>query len=129
MNEMGDNESIRLPSRLPRACGFVRLTHAAGIEFELYDHSELAEQFFGGDVATIYGIAAVDVPQLYQALPMQDKGKPKSSETVIHWNNPDGENAACLMQSIFNCFKTIEDLIEWLESTGVVYTKTVDTSV
>lgn len=128
MNAIGANESIRLPSRFPHACGFVRLTQTAGIEFELYDHSELAEQFFGGDVATIYGIAAVNVSQLYQALPMQDKAPPKSGETVIQENNLDGENAVRLMHLITDSFETIEELIVWLESTGVAYTKTLDTS-
>lgn len=128
MNAIGANESIQLPSRHPDACGFVRLTKTAGIEFELYDHSELAERFFGGDVATIYGIADVNVSQLYQALHMQDKAPPKSSETVIHENNLDGENAVRVMHLIADSFETIEDLIEWLERAGVAYSKTLDTS-
>lgn len=128
MNAIGANESIRLPSRFPHACGFVRLTQTAGIEFELYDHSELAEQFFGGDVATIYGIAAVNVSQLFQALPMQDKAPPKSIETVNHENSLDGENAVRIMCLIADSFETIEDLIEWLEQAGVAYSKTFDTS-
>lgn len=128
MNAIGANESIKLPSRFPRACGFVRLTQTAGIEFELYDHSDIAEQFFGGDVATIYGIAAVNLFQLYQALPIQDKAPPKLSETVIHENNLDGEEAVRVMHLIADSFETIEDLIEWLERAGVAYSKTVDTS-
>lgn len=106
-------KSYRMPSCLNAACGFVRLTTYGALEIELYDHSERAQNSFGSDIATIYRVGVSDFPLLIGIL-------------ESHLGHDVDTSALSSTMSIN--FENVEVLLEWLTSSLIPFSKTVDFS-
>ncbi|MDY7580092.1 hypothetical protein RGU70_17420 [Herbaspirillum sp. RTI4] len=115
-------DSVRMVSRLPGACGFVRLNRLGGLEVELYDRGELTERFCGGEVATTYTVAASDLPAMESLLLAYALTMPALAAMTTICD-------AQLPQSLADPFPDVEQLIAWLADKGIPFSRRVDTDV
>ena len=105
---MTAQNSVIIPSRLPKSCGFVRFAEFGALEIELYDRGELAQRFMGDDVATIYTVGVDDLPALAAAL------------------NAGSVQTDGLPAALAAAFGDIDDLIQWLKDSGVAFSTKVN---
>jgi hypothetical protein len=62
---------MKIRSPWPKSSAWARILTDGSLELELYDFSSEAASSLGGDVAWIWTVDAVDIPQLLSYLPAQ----------------------------------------------------------
>lgn len=123
--EIDSSGSIRLPGRLPRSCGFVRLNEVGALEVELYDRGDLANSLFGNDVAVIYIVASSQWPLLVSSLQERQTMQPLPSRaSLVNWSDTCIEE---LPQRVVDSFLDIEELLQWLTASGIEFYTRTDT--
>lgn len=120
-------ESVRLPARQPRSCGFVRLNAEGALELERYDHSDQAHSLFDNDVSTFYTVAAPQWPALTVGLRER-----QAAETLhfvaaqVDWTDA---GVAGLPKRVADSFLDMEELLQWLAASDVVFHTRTDSWV
>jgi hypothetical protein len=110
-----DGHWLSMPGPFKGMSGFVRVIDSGDIEVELFDHSEGAQNSFGGDVSTIYTVLKADLPALAERLALGFGGA-VTDMAVLHEKLTE--------------FIDVQMLIMWLtEESGVPFTKRVDFEV
>lgn len=121
-------ESIRLPARMPRSCGFLRINSDGALDVELYDHGDTAHSLFGNDVSTFYTVPAAEWPVLTASLQQGQtnaEALPRRAAQV-DWTDT---SPATLPQRLADAFLDIDELLHWLKSSEVAFHTRTDSWV
>lgn len=120
-------KSIRVPARQPRSCGFVRLNAAGVLELELYDHGDVAHNLFDNDVSTFYTVAAPQWPALAAGLKQRQAVHTLNRVAAqVDWTDT---GVAGLPKRVADSFLDMEELLQWLATSDVVYHTRTDSWV
>ena len=118
------SEAQRLPGRLPKSTGFVRLSDAGALEIELYDRSDRAHNLFDSDVATIYTVQPSQWPLLVAGLQWrQEDHTLYPSASAVDWSTWAPSE---LPTKVANSFLDIDELLQWLIASEVQFSTVVD---
>jgi hypothetical protein len=113
-------ESIRLPARMPRSCGFVRINAAGALELELYDHGDMAHSLFGNDVSTFYTVPASQWPVLTAGLQQRQAAADTLPRRAAQVDWTDTRTAE-LPNRVADSFLKIDEFLHWLTSSDVAF--------
>lgn len=96
---------IKLNGVAQHTTTWVRIKADGSLEIELYDFSDTADEFLGGDTALSMGVAACDVPKIAKQLDVES-----SSETA-------------LLSAIEGRFESYSSIQKWLKAKEIKFKK------
>ncbi len=119
----GKSRRVKLTGGLPQSAHSIELREDGSLVAELYDFSDKANDFLGGDIAWIITVSKEAVPQVVSLL----SSDPALQDNIRSLPSSSKEPMLDLLPLLPSRFKRYYDFKEWLEHNRIPHTQETDT--